>query len=97
MVSKKTRNKPPEVRREAQERNNNGFSPTDVLIYLIDRYGNEDAPSLDTYKRWMRAGKKDGTWLDWKKSSNLPATMKPNRKAQVSGINDAVLHFSFST
>ena len=94
MVSKKRRSKPANVREDGREMNNYGHSPTDVLDYLITKHG-DDAPSLDTYKRWMRAGKKDGTWRDWKKSSNLPATMKPNRKAQVSGINDAVLHFSF--
>ena len=73
--------------------NNNGFSPKDVLNYLISKYG-EDAPSEDTYRRWLREGKKDGSWLDWKIATDFPATMKPDRKTQVSGIADAILHLS---
>ena len=94
MVSRKRRSKPPIVRQEAQRMNNYGIAPADVLDYLIEKYGAEDAPSMDTYKRWMRDGKKDGSWLNWRIGADLPATMKPDRKAQVSFIDDAILHLS---
>jgi hypothetical protein len=74
--------------------NNRGFAPKHVLDYLIKKYGN-DAPSEDTYGRWMRKGKKDGSWRPWRVSGDLPATMTPDRDAQVSGIDDAILHLSF--
>jgi hypothetical protein len=94
MVSKKRRSKPVQVRNDARDFNNFGLSPTEALNRLVEKYG-DDAPSEDTYKRWMREGKKDSSWSDWKKSSNLPATMRPDRKAQVSFIADAMLHLSF--
>ena len=94
MVSKKRRSKPAVVRDEARYFNNSGLSPAHALSRLAEKHG-DDAPSADTYGRWMREGKKDGSWRDWKKSSNLPATMSPKRDAQVSFIDDAVLHFSF--
>ena len=74
--------------------NNKGFPPADVLDYLIKKYGVDDAPSEDTYGRWMRAGKKDGSWRPWRAGGDLPATMSPDRDAQVSGIDDAILHLS---
>ena len=87
-------NKRPEIREEGRVMNNNGMEPVFVFNHLVNKYGVEDAPSWDTFKRWRREGKADGTWTPWRVLSDFPATMKPDLKTQVSGINDPILHLS---
>ena len=87
--------KRPEVREEGRVMNNFGHDPKAVFDHLFEKYGVGDAPSLDTFKRWRREGKADGTWTPWRiAASALPATMMPARTAQVSEIDDAILHLS---
>ena len=81
--------KPTVVKQEAQALNNGGIDPPSAIVKLQLKYGN-DAPSAETYKRWRR---EDG-WILWKTGTGLPATMKPDLKADVSQINDAILHLS---
>jgi len=85
--------KRPEIREEGRVMNNNGMEQVVVFNHLVDKYGVNDAPSWDTFRRWRREGIKDGTWIP-KVISDFPATMKPDVKTQVSGINDPILHLS---
>ena len=88
------RSKPPKVRQEGREMNNKGIDPVTVFNHLDEKYGS-DAPSWDTYKRWRREGKADGSWIPWRiAASDLPTTMQPDLTADVSQIHDAILHLS---
>ena len=70
--------------------NNAGIDPPSAIARLQLKYG-EDAPAAETYKRWRT----EEGWIPWKTAgTGLPATMKPDIKADVSLINDAILHLS---
>ena len=87
------RKKPPLVEERCRVLNNAGLEWAIIEERLQDQFGIGvmGAPSWETFKRWR---KKPG-WLPYKTgSSDLPLRMKPDLEANVSGINDAILHLS---
>ena len=100
---------PPHIKIDAKKWNLDGtvLDENETVLKVEEKYdvdGNlktdPDAPgyqlSEKTVKRWMQGNpKKDELpWINWKKIDDLPLTSNEDDNHKLSGIDDAVLHFS---
>ena len=100
---------PPHIKIAAKLWNIDGtaLDEGEICLLVEERFDVDGNPKTDpnapgyqlaekTVKRWMQGNpKKDELpWINWKKIDDLPLTSNKDDNHNLSGINDAVLHFS---